>query len=683
MFFANPLFLIGLVAVGIPIAVHLFSFRRYKKVYFSNVDRIADLRDETRRSSRVRQLLLLAARILAIIFLVLAFAQPTRPLREGQMQAGSTAVSIYIDNSFSMQNTDGEGPLLQRAIQRAREAAGAYRPSDRFQLLTNSMEGSQFRWLSRDEFIAALDDVDVSPRSVMISDVVQRQNDFLRQTSAANRHAYIISDMQQSTTDLDNLPADSVVSTTFVPIKAAQINNVYIDTVILSAPAYHRGAVITLTASIRNGGDVAVEKAPVGLYVDGRQRALASIDLPAGGVEVVPLRFVAESEGVADCYVETTDYPLTFDDRMYFSVNIASRIRVLAIGEENAYLLKLFEHDSVIEYRHIAERNIDFSAFASNDFIVLNEVSSIGSGLAQALTAYMEAGGVVLLIPPASANDTYNAFLAQHHAPLLQNSVHNVNRTLTVNLSATLYQGVFDGRNTDMEHPTFNAGYLPTVGASTIHETIIDNDGFDYLSSTSCGAGRLYLVAAPLRQECCNIMQQALFVPTFFNMALFSRPQQRCCYPLGYTDPILVNPSLVTDQGQLRIAAASGDYEAIPDLRMLGGRAAVMLHGEPSLPGNYHLRSASSALQEGLSFNYSRRESEMSFLSRSAIEQRLNQQDRGNYAVVRSGEKSIEQYVRQMSEGRPLWRWCVVLALLMLLAEIAIVRWPQGKALKK
>ena len=75
MFFANPLFLIGLVAVAIPIAVHLFSFRRYRKVYFSNVDRIADLRDETRRSSRLRQLLLLAARILAIVFLVLAFAQ--------------------------------------------------------------------------------------------------------------------------------------------------------------------------------------------------------------------------------------------------------------------------------------------------------------------------------------------------------------------------------------------------------------------------------------------------------------------------------------------------------------------------------------------------------------------------------------------------------------------------------
>lgn len=678
MFFANPLFLIGLVAVAIPIAVHLFSFRRYRKVYFSNVDRIADLRDETRRSSRLRQLLLLAARILAIVFLVLAFAQPTRTLRQGQMRAGTTAVSIYIDNSFSMQNTDSDGPLLQRAVQRAREAVAAYRPSDRFHLLTNEMSGNQFRWLSRDELLAALDDVNVSPRTVMIADVVRRQHDFLLQTTAANRHAYVISDMQQSTTDIDNLAADSLIFTTFVPVEAVRVNNVYIDSIAFNAPAYHRGAVIMLTASVRNGGDVAVEKVPVSLYVDGRQRALASVDIPAGGVEQVPLRFVAETDGVADCYVETTDYPLTFDDRMYFSVNIAARIRVLAVGEENAYLKKLFDGDSAIDYHHVAERNIDFSAFGSHDLLVLNELSTFSSGLAQALSSYMEAGGTVLVVPTAAVDDSYNAFLAQIHAPLLQNVVEKANRELFVNLSASLYQGVFDGRNTDMERPSFYGGYLPSVSTSTVHETLIDNDGHDFLSSTPCGAGRLYLLASPLRQEYSNIMQQALFVPTFFNMALYSRPLQRCYYPLGYTDPIMVGNLLAADQGQLRLSVSQGDYEVIPDLRMLAGRASIMLHGEPSQPGNYRLHAtASASAQEGLSFNYSRRESDMRFYSRSDIEQRLQDRGLAGYSVVRSSGKSIEQYVRQMSEGRPLWRWCVVLALLMLLAEIAIARWPK------
>ena len=79
MQFVNPLFLIGLVAIAVPILVHLFNFRRYKKVYFSNVDLLQQLQSETKKQSQLRQLLVLLARILAIVFLVLAFAQPILP----------------------------------------------------------------------------------------------------------------------------------------------------------------------------------------------------------------------------------------------------------------------------------------------------------------------------------------------------------------------------------------------------------------------------------------------------------------------------------------------------------------------------------------------------------------------------------------------------------------------------
>ena len=48
----HPLFLIGLVAVAIPIAVHLFNFRRYKKVYFSNVEYLEQLQTETGKAMR-------------------------------------------------------------------------------------------------------------------------------------------------------------------------------------------------------------------------------------------------------------------------------------------------------------------------------------------------------------------------------------------------------------------------------------------------------------------------------------------------------------------------------------------------------------------------------------------------------------------------------------------------------
>ena len=123
MLFSYPAFLWGLLAVLIPIAVHLFNFRRYRKVYFSNVDRLSELQSESRRRSTVRQWLVLLMRILAVVFLVLAFAQPVLPSSGRKPVAGSTVVSIYIDNSFSMESASADGSQLDAARQKAREVA--------------------------------------------------------------------------------------------------------------------------------------------------------------------------------------------------------------------------------------------------------------------------------------------------------------------------------------------------------------------------------------------------------------------------------------------------------------------------------------------------------------------------------------------------------------------------------
>ena len=67
MLFSHPAMLWGLLAVLIPIAIHLFNLRRYRKVYFSNVDRLVGLQTENRRRSELRRWLVLVARVLALV----------------------------------------------------------------------------------------------------------------------------------------------------------------------------------------------------------------------------------------------------------------------------------------------------------------------------------------------------------------------------------------------------------------------------------------------------------------------------------------------------------------------------------------------------------------------------------------------------------------------------------------
>src|SRR5580693_1927873 len=99
MNFLFPSFLYALSAVSIPILIHLFNFRRYKKLYFSNVRFLKEVVQESRSRSRLKHWLVLLCRILIVVFLVLAFAQPFIPVKQGFTGAGNKAVSIFVDNS--------------------------------------------------------------------------------------------------------------------------------------------------------------------------------------------------------------------------------------------------------------------------------------------------------------------------------------------------------------------------------------------------------------------------------------------------------------------------------------------------------------------------------------------------------------------------------------------------------
>src|SRR3954469_9249095 len=102
MHFIYPGFLVALAALSIPVIIHLFNFRRFRKIYFTNVRFLKEIKQDTKSRSRLKHLLVLFSRLLALTFLVLAFAQPFLPAKTNSAIGQSRRISVYIDNSFSM-----------------------------------------------------------------------------------------------------------------------------------------------------------------------------------------------------------------------------------------------------------------------------------------------------------------------------------------------------------------------------------------------------------------------------------------------------------------------------------------------------------------------------------------------------------------------------------------------------
>ena len=133
MQFKHPELLYFLFVLVIPILVHLFQLRRFKKEYFTNVQFLKELSIQTRKSSKIKKWLLLITRLLLLAALITAFAQPFFKAKESKNS--SNEMYIVLDNSYSMQAKGNKGELLKRAIQELLENTP---DNQTFSLITNN-----------------------------------------------------------------------------------------------------------------------------------------------------------------------------------------------------------------------------------------------------------------------------------------------------------------------------------------------------------------------------------------------------------------------------------------------------------------------------------------------------------------------------------------------------------------
>ena len=123
MSFELPLYLWGALAAAIPVAIHLFNRRRAERKRFAAIEFILRSRKNLIRRMKLRQLLVLLARIALLVILAIALAKPfTHTDRLTSFGGMTSSATVYVfDNSWSMAATDGTTSNLERARERLQE----------------------------------------------------------------------------------------------------------------------------------------------------------------------------------------------------------------------------------------------------------------------------------------------------------------------------------------------------------------------------------------------------------------------------------------------------------------------------------------------------------------------------------------------------------------------------------
>ncbi|MBL7802892.1 MAG: BatA and WFA domain-containing protein [Saprospiraceae bacterium] len=683
MQFVFPYFLAALATLAIPIIIHLFYFRRFKKVYFTNVRFLKEVKEETSNRQKLRNLLVLLMRCLAIIFLVLAFAQPFIP-RSGAVKTGEKSVSIFVDNSFSMNALSKDAPLLELAKKRARDIVSAYAPNDRFQIITNDFEGRDQRLIGKDDALNRIEEIRSSPATRDLSKVLIRQQQTLSTGIADNKIAYVISDFQQNIADLGNF-RDSLLEVNLVPMRAVRENNVSIDSVWFESPVQILNQPANLLVRVSNRGEEEAQEVRLSLRHDGQTKPVGTLSLPARSTRLDTVSFTILHPGWHEARLSLTDYPVQFDDDYYLSFYVAERINVLVINtlQPNKFLGKAFAGAKYFQMDNVDARAIDYSKLANYQLIVLNELPAVSSGLAQELKTFAQNGGNVLAFPPANADlNAWNGFLQNFGAGNLGAYTPTPRQASQINTEEFVFRDVFLNKSANLRLPSTQGNFA--LAPNRGEYILTYRDGSAMLAKFPAGEGALYVSAAPLDENVNDLVRNGeIFVPMLFKMAIAGTKSRQIAYTIG-RDEVLEAKHQVSAAGEsiYKLRAAADETakqenappegaEFIPEQRILGAKVLLTPGPQIGASGWYRLGLNPDSTLAEYAFNYDRKESDLTYKTDDDLKAGLP----SNVHVLDEAEEAnFSQVVDEQNQGITLWRWCVVFALLFLALEGLFLR---------
>ena len=679
MKFLFPEFLYALSAVAIPIIIHLFNFRKYKRIFYSDISLLKEIKIETKSKARIKHLLLLLSRICAIVFLVLAFAQPYIPIDNQTLATGNKVVSIYIDNSFSTDAKGENGYLFQWEKEKAISIINGYQSIDRFHLVTNDFKGHLQRIYSKEEVLNLIDEVALSPVTRNLSEIVLRQQDILNSAESQNKQAYLLSDFQTTISDFSNIKSDTGISTRIVPFKRLYQSNFYIDSIWFKTPHRQNGIEEILFARIFNLSDKEAE-VRLELDINDKSQGFNNYIIPSYSYEDCEFNYTIYGTGIQECCFNLADYPdpeITFDDRFYFSYDVAKKIDILVVSKELADTSQgigaILASVPMFNLQFSKTTAINYSELSTKNLIVLKSIPVITSGLISELTKFVGNGGNILILPaPNSEINTYNALFSALKIGSISTKDSTTVNVKDINLTHPIFSSIFEKIPTNIDLPIALSHYKINIPSKSKFNYLLRlQNGDAYLSEHLFQNGKIYLSSVASDESFGNFLKHATVIAAMIRIGEFSYENQQLYGTIGEINAI---PLKNMDLRPENVVVKDDKIEFIPQITVNRGITTLLFHDQLTIAGNYRLLNKNKH-EYSFGWNYNRQESDTRVLSTEEIEIELNKTGLNRqFKLVQAGSIEASSNLSNLSDGEKYWKWFIILVLLSLAFEILIYR---------
>ena len=661
MSFLYPSFLWALLALAIPVIIHLFNFRKTTQVLFSNNRFLKEVKEATTAKRRLKHYLILFSRLVFLFFLIITFCQPIIPAAE-QLGNGRNII-LYLDNSQSMsaQTTD-QNRGLEVGISFARSIVDLFPPDTRYKLLTNDFSPVSNTYKTKTEILDLLTQIRLSPVSRAHKEVVDRIS---QAKTTRSQEVFWISDLQKSTQG-QIVRWDSLSKLHLVPIQFSKQSNVFVDTAYLENPFAAGGGKNVLHVKVRNDGDKAAERLNLKLTINETQAATTSINIPAKGTAETSFDLSTTLSGLNETKLAFNDFPITFDNEFYMALNFTDKIRILEIrsAEARTVIEKVFGNQQIFDFSSYSVNNFNYSLLSKADLVVVNGLNTVDIPLANALRDYVTNLGTILFFP-GNKPDVVNLknFL---QLPLVNVPDATVQQELDKpDFSNPFFENVFEEKSVSIAMPRG----IKLLDWGNDRSAILRFKNDQPFLSRFDQRGKLYVVATTLQPGQTDFFNHALFVPVMYRIASSSiRNESKLYYTLRESFIQLRADSL---QGEEPLRWV-GEEEIVPAQRKLSDEVIFDLPKFSIVKGFYKIVANRDTVSL-LAFNLDKAESLLDQYTGEEMKDLLGSGD--HITIFKVGaQEAFSNEIKERYLGTPLWKYALLLAMFFLLMEILLIR---------
>ena len=645
MYFKYPGIFYFLIVLVIPIIIHLFNLQNFKRVAFTNVQFLKRVKLESRKSSKIKKLIILTLRLISFLALLFTFSQPyysDKKINE------NTHNFIYLDNSMSLNTNEENGNKLNIAVQEIIQFAPK---KATYSLLTNDEFLSN---ISKEEMNIYLKNINFSTKKTYFGDKIKTlESKIINKTNNVSK-IILISDFQQFIKK--NNYKFTNVNTPFYVINPdlKKKNNISVDSVFIKTND-RKGNSISVV--IKNQGKEKKD-IPIALYNDTNLLNKQSFSVKKDRTKTIefPITNLDRLKGKIEI---TYNDVFLFDNIFYFTLDTPKKTSVLTIGQNSTFLSRIFTKDDFLLTSTSADQ-INYNLIPSQQLIILNQLQNISDILNNSLQQFIKGGGHLLIIPNKNIKiSSYNSFLKTFNKGFIRKNNSDTLKITDINFEHPIFNNVFSKKVTNFQYPFVSQFYNHNFSGPTI---LSFQNNSSFLKEINNSFSKIYFFSSSLDKKSTNFFNSPLIVPILFNIAKQSLEIDKPYYILQEENMIEINKKINKNQ-LIKISNSKNSF--IPQQKTSSNKISLYTNKEPIEKGFYTISLEKDTLKT-IAFNISPKESLLSFQNLTNIQNKN--------ILAYDSIKELFTEINEKNKVQWLWRLFLTIAIVSLLLEILILK---------